>query len=70
MTERSDKMPVIGRLDEQVDALLISPLKRRRTPDEEARDESKTPANADEDHDTESPDERRAGDASLPVWLL
>jgi hypothetical protein len=30
MTERSDTMPVIGRLDDQVEAILINPLKGRR----------------------------------------
>jgi hypothetical protein len=30
MTERSDTMPVIGRLDDQVEAILINPLRGRR----------------------------------------
>jgi hypothetical protein len=67
-------MPVIGRLDDQVEAVLINPLRRRPTHGEEERDELPRPAAPDEDAAVESPDEsrreRRAGDASLPVWLL
>ncbi len=67
-------MPVIGRLDDQVEAVLINPLRRRPTPGEEERDELTRPATPDEDIDTESADEprreRRVGDASLPVWML
>jgi hypothetical protein len=74
MTERSDTMPVIGRLDDQVEAVLINPLKRRPTPGEERRDESQTPPPSNEDVDTEPSGEARrkgrAGDGSLPVWML
>ena len=67
-------MPVIGRLDDQVEAVLINPLRRRPSPGEERRDEPQTPPSSDEAIDTEPPDEarreRRAGDASLPVWML
>ena len=68
-------MSVIGRLDEQVDAVLISPLKRKLTPDEAAREDARdapteTPARSHEDRDAEPPDvPRETGDA-LPVWLL
>jgi hypothetical protein len=74
MTERSDTMPVIGRLDDQVEAVLINPLKRRRTADEEERAETPAPAAANEAIELESPDEAsregRGADASLPVWML
>ena len=64
-------MSVIGRLDEQVEAVLINPLRRReRAPDEEARDEPATPAPATEERDAESSPETRERDAALPVWLL
>jgi len=66
-------MPVIGRLDDQVEAILINPL-RRPTPDETRLDESPRPAAPDEDVDIKSPDESpregRERDAALPVWLL
>ena len=66
-------MPVIGRLDDQVEAILINPL-RRATTDETRRDESPRPAAPDEDIDIKSADETpregREKDAALPVWLL
>jgi hypothetical protein len=64
-------MSVIGRLDEQVDEVLISPLekKRRADPirrDERAEGERSLPAPA------ESPTEPESDGArdELPVWLL
>lgn len=66
-------MSVIGRLDDQVEAVLINPLKRRERDDaEEARDApsppAPTPSNEERDAGS-SPETRDAGDA-LPVWLL
>jgi hypothetical protein len=68
-------MPVIGRLDDQVEAVLINPLKRRPTPDAEGRDELPAPPSSDEDaaaepSDEASPAERAREEASLPVWML
>ncbi|HEX8635462.1 MAG TPA: hypothetical protein VF703_15055 [Pyrinomonadaceae bacterium] len=67
-------MPVIGRLDDQVEAVLINPLGKRRAPDEQGRDESSRPATSDEEIEPGSADEssrtRRGEDAALPVWLL
>lgn len=67
-------MPVIGRLDDQVEAVLINPVRRRPTDGEEERDESARPAAPDTDIDTGSADEsrreRRGRDAALPVWML
>jgi hypothetical protein len=72
-------MTVIGRLDGQVDAVLIEPLKRRREPgavettDEKAQVESATKPQ----HETTEARARsaktegpRAVDVDLPVWLL
>ena len=75
MTERSDKMSVIGRLDDQVEAVLINPLKRReRRDDAEAERDApspRPPTASHEERDESARDERREGDAaSLPVWLL
>ena len=66
-------MGVIGRLDEQVDAILITPLRRT---DETKRDEHGA---AEQDAPTrplaqlpaqhKEPDAQRATD-DLPVWLL
>ena len=70
-------MPVIGRLDEQVDAVLIKPLARKDEPDRSARVEQEyeniarpqtaTPEAASE---TDSSDAGHAAREELPVWLL
>ncbi|HEY0098281.1 MAG TPA: hypothetical protein VGB76_04940 [Pyrinomonadaceae bacterium] len=67
-------MSVIGRLDDQVEAVLINPLKRRERIDdgEAVRDApTPTPAAPDEERDKRTPDERGERDAAtLPVWML
>ena len=73
-------MPVIGRLDGQVEEVIIKPVGRRHAPDqkdapETASDSSITPR--DEPRDTHhenrfepSSDKRHGDDEELPVWLL
>jgi len=63
-------MSVIGRLDEGVEALLITPLEKGQTPDGEKREGSTLPAPATEERDAESLEEKREVEASLPVWML
>ena len=64
-------MPVIGRMDEQVDEVLISPVGRRG-----ARDDRRPPAGEAErippKDSQENPPGRGedAGRDELPVWLL
>jgi hypothetical protein len=64
-------MPVIGRLDGQVDELIISPISKRRrdeepsTPDEAAPDPLPSPT-AQTPTTNQSSTERD----ELPVWLL
>jgi hypothetical protein len=64
-------MPVIGRLDGQVDEVIIKPISERRrdeepsTPEEDAREpppstETQTP----------TPNQSSADRDELPVWLL
>lgn len=69
-------MSVIGRLDEQVDAVLIAPLDRNRQPTRDAREHptgeqakppQPNPPTPDED---ESLQGERAIKEDLPVWLL
>lgn len=72
-------MPVIGRLDGQVEEVIINPVGRRHAPDEtdapetapdsstRRRDEPR--ASRPEDRPEPSGDERR-DDGDLPVWLL
>lgn len=69
-------MPVIGRLDEQVDAVLIKPLARKDEPDGDARAQQdyqniarpQTATEATDEND--SPVHARADREELPVWLL
>lgn len=68
-------MSVIGRLDDQVEAVLVNPLKRRERRDEaEAERDAPpvSPAASHEEREEAAPDEKREGDdsASLPVWML
>ena len=63
-------MPVIGRLDDQVEAVLINPLKRP-TPGETEREQPLVPADPPEEGDhADTPSEKREVDSALPVWLL
>jgi hypothetical protein len=71
MTERSDMMPVIGRLDDQVEAVLINPLRRRRDPDEAQREPPRIPPAVSEERDgADASTEKREASPALPVWLL
>lgn len=67
-------MSVIGRLDDQVEAVLINPLRRRERSDEEEAERdaphAAPPAPSHEERDAESSEETRAAEAVLPVWLL
>jgi hypothetical protein len=64
-------MPVIGRLDEQVDDLLISPVsKRRRDEKPSVQDEDPTARRDDTPTQTPPQDESSANASELPVWLL
>ena len=64
-------MPVIGRLDRQVDEVLINPVSKKRGADD-ARDKpppSQTPPPDETEEDTAT--HRDAPERSeLPVWLL
>ena len=61
-------MSVIGRLDKQVDEILINPLSKRRRDDEEPP----TPPTPEPDPPSEpsNEDETSPKDDELPVWLL
>lgn len=62
-------MPVIGRLDEQVEEVLISPLERKREQGERQRQENRQPPRGEAEAKT-SELEKRAERDELPVWLL
>jgi hypothetical protein len=61
-------MPVIGRLDEQVNDILITPLERGREPEPAPAPEAPPapPELVDDGDARETPRAR----AELPVWLL
>ena len=62
-------MSVIGRLDKQVDEILINPLSKKRRDDEEPA----TPLRPEPDpppDETTNEGETSAKDDELPVWLL
>jgi hypothetical protein len=64
-------MSVIGRLDDQVEAVLINPLKRERPRVEEAPEAPPLPpAPSSEERDAESSDGTDEVRPALPVWLL
>jgi hypothetical protein len=72
-------MPVIGRLDEQTEAVLITPLEKRdeRKPGRAAQDERAPDAAEHPSHtkrrtpgDDESSPDKPARHNELPVWLL
>jgi hypothetical protein len=69
-------MPVIGRLDEQVDAVLITPLAGKGEPGRDARDARSNeniarPQSAIQTACvTDAQGKRHAEREELPVWLL
>ena len=68
-------MSVIGRLDEQVDAVLIAPLKKRgeQPPDEPhspARDVPSSAKHIRAPDSDEKPEQKSRKSDELPVWLL
>jgi hypothetical protein len=62
-------MPVIGRLDGQVDELIISPISKRRrdeeSPDEETPERTPSPTTH-----TPTSNQSSAERDELPIWLL
>lgn len=67
-------MSVIGRLDEQVDAVLIEPLRTKRPPEEKVAPVSPpghdVPDDADRPHATAENEDDGDASSALPVWML
>ena len=66
-------MSVIGRMDKQVEDVLISPLARNNNQNQEAEtnDETTSPlARRQSERETAPAQKRRAEQDELPVWLL
>jgi hypothetical protein len=62
-------MPVIGRLDGQVDEVIIKPISKRRR-DEETPDEEKPERAPSPETHTPTPNQSSTDRDELPVWLL
>ncbi|MDT7603468.1 MAG: hypothetical protein QOF61_1465 [Acidobacteriota bacterium] len=61
-------MPVIGRLDKQVNDVLIEPVGKNRPREErDAPDDARRPATEEAERRDE---EQSRGEGQLPVWLL
>lgn len=69
-------MPVIGRLDGQVDEVIISPISRRQREEEPPpvprNEETSKPSDSSHHAPSQTPnvDESSANADELPVWLL
>jgi hypothetical protein len=65
-------MPVIGRLDGQVDEVIIKPISERRRGEDapDADDATDTPHDTPAPTHTPSVPESSADTGELPVWLL
>jgi hypothetical protein len=64
-------MSVIGRLDEQVDAVLISPIGKKRDAPEPSPKPATEEANTRRDEESSAEEnETAARTVELPVWLL
>ena len=69
-------MTVIGRLDDQVDSVLIAPLDRNRRRSTEAKEQPENEQAAPPQTDAQAPDEAESFQheqverEELPVWLL
>jgi hypothetical protein len=62
-------MSVIGRLDEQVESILISPLGKKRDAPEQPEQPSAQETNTLREEES-SAQETRTRSPELPVWLL
>lgn len=69
-------MPVIGRLDGQVDEVIISPISRQQREEESPslhkNEETSEPSDSSDRAPSQTPDvdESSANADELPVWLL
>ena len=62
-------MPIIGRLDGQVDEVIIKPIYERRRGEEPPGEETPEPTPPPETH-TPTPNQSSDKPDTLPVWLL
>jgi hypothetical protein len=63
-------MSVIGRLDEQVDEILITPLQRKNNQETNEQEAGQSPSRETAQIESGSSEKKRAERETLPVWLL
>ena len=63
-------MPIIGRLDGQVDEVIIKPISKRREEDAETHDEDAPEPPPSTETQTPASNQSSAERDTLPVWLL
>jgi hypothetical protein len=63
-------MSVIGRLDGQVDEILITPLQRKNNQETNEQEAGQSPSREMSEIESNSSEKKRAERETLPVWLL
>jgi hypothetical protein len=63
-------MSVIGRLDDQVDEVLITPLQRKNNQEANEQKDEQPPLREATQIESDSSEKKRAERETLPVWLL
>jgi hypothetical protein len=63
-------MPVIGRLDDQVNKVLITPLQRKNNHGANEQEDEQASSRQTTQIDSDSSEKKRPERATLPVWLL
>ena len=63
-------MSVIGRLDEQVDEILIAPVQRKKNQETNERNDEQLPSDETPQIESNPSTKGRAEREELPVWLL
>lgn len=63
-------MSVIGRLDDQVAEILITPLQRKNNQEADEQEAAQPSSREAMQIESDSPGKKRAEREALPVWLL
>jgi hypothetical protein len=63
-------MSVIGRLDDQVDEILITPLQKKNRQETNEQEDEQTPSRETNQIEPNSSEDKRVESEPLPVWLL
>jgi hypothetical protein len=63
-------MSVIGRLDDQVDEILITPLRKKNQQERNEQEDEKASSRETAQIGPDSSEDKRVERETLPVWLL